>query len=116
MKIGIDYEPSHDEKAQIVRECVENFNAYLNRWPEPRASEGAVVEWQAEGCLLRDIYGREFIDCLGGVGVFALGHRPPKIIAPLQAPMGRLAAPFPWVVKPLGAGCGRAPARINPGD
>ena len=70
MKTGFDYVPSDTEKSEIVTECVENFNTYLNRWPEPRVAEGAVVEWQGEGCLLRDIYGREFIDCLGGFGIF----------------------------------------------
>ncbi|PYS68610.1 MAG: putrescine aminotransferase, partial [Acidobacteria bacterium] len=91
MRIGINDEPSRAEKADIVRECVENFNDYLNRWPEPRVVDGAVVEWQGEGCLLRDIYGREFIDCLGGFGIFALGHRHPKVISAVKAQMDRLA-------------------------
>src|SRR5205085_12508360 len=90
MKIGIDYEPNETEKAQIVRECVEDFNAYLNRWPEPRGVEGEVVEWQGDGCLLRDIHGREFIDCLGGIGIFALGHRHAKVIESVKAQVARL--------------------------
>jgi len=95
MKIGIDYEPANDEKAEIAAECVENFNAYLNRWPEPRVAEGAVIEWQGEGCLLRDINGREFIDCLGGFGIFALGHRHPKVIRAVKAQMDRLTLRSP---------------------
>src|SRR5690349_13440538 len=116
MKIAIDYEPSDDEKTQIVRECVENFNAYLNRWPDPRAVEGAVVEWQAEGCLLRDIYGREFIDCLGGFGIFALGHRHPKVIAAVKAQMDRLALHSQWMLNPRSADAARRLAEITPGD
>jgi len=116
MKIGIDYEPSNDEKAQIVRECVENFNAYLNRWPEPRVSEGAVVEWQGEGCLLRDIFGREFIDCLGGFGIFALGHRHPKVIAAVKAQMDRLALHSQWMMNPVAADAARRLAEITPGN
>jgi putrescine aminotransferase len=116
MKIGIDYEPSNDEKEHIVRECVENFNAYLNRWPEPRVVEGAVVEWQGEGCLLRDIHGREFIDCLGGFGIFALGHRHPKVIAAVKAQMDRLALHSQWMMNPVAADAARRLAEITPGE
>ena len=115
MKIGIDYEPASEEKAQIVSECVDNFNAYLNRWPDPRVAEGAVVEWQAEGCLLRDIYGREFIDCLGGFGIFALGHRHPKVIAAVKAQMDRLALHSQWMMNPVAADAARRLADITPG-
>ena len=116
MKIGIDYEPNETEKAQIVRECVEDFNAYLNRWPEPRVVEGAVVEWQGDGCLLRDIHGREFIDCLGGFGIFALGHRHPKVIATVKAQMDRLALHSQWMMNPVAADAARRLAEITPGD
>jgi putrescine aminotransferase len=116
MKLGIDYEPSDDEKAQIVREGVENFNAYLNRWPEPRVVDGAVVEWQGEGCLLRDIYGREFIDCLGGFGIFALGHRHPKVIGAVKAQMDRLALHSQWMMNPVAADAARRLAEITPGN
>ena len=115
MKIGIDYEPNDTEKAQIVRECVEDFNAYLNRWPEPRVVEGAVVEWQGDGCLLRDIHGREFIDCLGGFGIFALGHRHPKVIAAVKAQMDRLALHSQWMMNPVAADAARRLAEITPG-
>ena len=116
MKIGIDYEPSEADKADIVSECVENFNAYLNRWPEPRAVEGAVVEWQGEGCLLRDIYGREFIDCLGGFGIFALGHRHPRVIAAVKAQIDRLALHSQWMMNPVAADAARRLAEITPGN
>src|SRR5262249_62001929 len=107
MKIGIDYEPANDEKAEIAAECVENFNSYLNRWPEPRVAEGAVVEWQGEGCLLRGIHGREFIDCLGGFGIFALGHRHPKVISAVKAQMDRPPPPLRWMMKTGAASAAR---------
>src|SRR2546428_11318128 len=116
MKLGIEYEPNDTEKAQIVRECVENFNAYLNRWPEPRVVEGAVVEWQGDGCLLRDIHGREFIDCLGGFGIFALGHRHPKVIAAVKAQMDRLALHLQWMLNPRSADSAPRPSGNTPRD
>src|SRR5215831_17036057 len=107
---------SPEEQGQIVRTTVEDFNLYMNRWPEPRPVEGAVVEWQAEGCLLRDIYGREFIDCLGGFGVFALGHRHPKVIAAVKAQMDRLALHSQWMLNPRSVDAARRLSEITPGD
>jgi putrescine aminotransferase len=116
MKLAIDYEPSDAEKAEIASECVDNFNAYLNRWPEPRPTDDAVVEWQGEGCLLRDIQGREFIDCLGGFGIFALGHRHPKVISAVKAQMDRLALHSQWMMNPVAADAARRLAEITPGN
>src|SRR5438105_1557149 len=116
MKIGIDSPLAPEEKARIVAECVENFNLYLNRWPEPRTTEGAVVEWEGEGCFVRDINGREFIDCLGGFGIFALGHRHPKVISAVKAQLDRLALHSQWLLNPVAADAARRLAEITPGD
>jgi putrescine aminotransferase len=116
MKIGIDHALDKDDQATIVRECVENFNAYLNRWPEPRSPQSSIVEWQAEGCLIRDVHGREFIDCLGGFGIFALGHRHPKIVNAVKAQMDRLALHSQWMMNPIAADAARRLAEITPGN
>ena len=50
---------------------------------------GFGVEVWAEGCILRDHEGREFIDCLGGYGTFTFGHLGP---APLRGLL-RIARP-----------------------
>src|SRR5215510_15519385 len=107
---------SPEEQAQIVRTTVEDFNLYMNRWPEPWPVEGAAVEWLGDGCLLRDVTGREFIDCLGGFGIFALGHRHPKVIAAVKAQMDRLALHSQWMLNPRSADAARRLAAITPGD
>jgi putrescine aminotransferase len=38
------------------------------------------VEWKAEGAVVWDINGKEYIDCAGGYGVFNLGHCHPKVV------------------------------------
>lgn len=38
------------------------------------------VEMRSEGCYIYDEAGRQYIDCLGGYGALAFGHRPPRII------------------------------------
>src|SRR3989440_9606452 len=116
MKLGTNAPLSPEEKAELIRECVENFNLYQNRWPEERAVEGAVVEWEGEGCFVRDINGREFIDCLGGFGIFALGHRHPKIINAIKQQMDRMALHSQWMLNPRSADAARRLAEITPGD
>src|SRR6267143_3493492 len=109
-------ELSPEQQARTIEETVRNFNEYLNRWPEPKPVDGAVVEWFGEGCLLRDVSGREFIDCLGGFGIFALGHRHPKVIAAVKAQMGRLALHSQWMLNPRSADAARRLAEITPGN
>ncbi|MER3460611.1 MAG: putrescine aminotransferase, partial [candidate division GAL15 bacterium] len=38
------------------------------------------VEWEAEGVVVRDVYGREYLDFSGGPAVFVLGHRHPRVV------------------------------------
>ena len=115
MKIGASKQPSPDERERIVRECVESFNAYLNRSAEPKSVDGAVLEWEGEGCFVRDVYGREFLDCLGGYGIFALGHRHPKVVSAVAAQLGRLALHSQHLLNPVAAEAARRLAEITPG-
>src|SRR5882672_2021386 len=48
------------------------------------------VEECAEGCILRTASGAEYIDCLGSYGVFALGHRHPKVVKAVHEQLNRL--------------------------
>jgi len=103
------------QQDQLVAETVNDFNQYLNRWPEAKSVD-SVVEWSGEGCLIRDVRGREFIDCLGGFGIFALGHRHPKVIAAIRAQLDRLALHSQWMLNPRSADAARRLAEITPGD
>jgi len=103
------------QQDQLVTETVNDFNQYLNRWPEAKSVD-SVVEWSGEGCLIRDVRGREFIDCLGGFGIFALGHRHPKVIAAIRAQLDRLALHSQWMLNPRSADAARRLAEITPGD
>ncbi len=104
------------QQKELVSETVASFNDFLNRWPEPKPVDGAVVEWTGKGCLMRDVSGREFIDCLGGFGIFALGHRHPRIIAAVKAQMDRLALHSQWMLNPRSADAARRLAEITPGN
>lgn len=41
---------------------------------------GFGVEARAEGCYVWDHEGNKYLDCLGGYGVFSLGHRHPVVV------------------------------------
>jgi putrescine aminotransferase len=104
-----------EQQEELIADTVKNYNQYLNRWPEAKPAD-SIVEWNGEGCLIRDVRGREFIDCLGGFGIFALGHRHPKVIAAVKAQMDRLALHSQWMLNPRSADAARRLAEITPGD
>ena len=65
-----------------VEETIEKYEKYLNPAVARlfRFMGLASVETKAEGWIITDSGGREFIDCLGGYGMFCLGHRHPKVV------------------------------------
>ncbi|GBC92246.1 Putrescine aminotransferase [bacterium HR15] len=54
---------------------------------------GLGVEWYAEGCYIWDAQGRKFLDCLGGYGMFALGHRHPKVLEAVKRQLDLMPMP-----------------------
>ena len=71
----------------ITRETVGAFRNHINpgfleyRKATNADGAGAVVEWSDAGPnSYRDVSGREYIDCLGGFGIFNVGHRHPKVV------------------------------------
>lgn len=74
------------------------------------------VEWEAEGAVVRDRHGREYIDGMTFGGVFGLGHRHPRVVAAVKEQLDRM--PLGTRVafsKPL-AQLSRLLAEITPGD
>ncbi len=76
-----------DDAAWITHETVEGFREHVNpgfleyRKAGNGTGAGAVVEWSDAGPnSYRDVNGREYIDCLGGFGIFNVGHRHPKVV------------------------------------
>jgi putrescine aminotransferase len=48
------------------------------------------VEVSASGCIVRTISGGEYLDCLGGYGVFTLGHAHPDVVQAVRDQLGRM--------------------------
>jgi putrescine aminotransferase len=73
------------------------------------------LEWAANGAIISDIYGQEYIDC-GSYGVMFHGHSHPQVVAAVREQLDRMAMhgrtlPHKWV-----AALGKCLAEITPGD
>ncbi|HLJ57680.1 MAG TPA: aminotransferase class III-fold pyridoxal phosphate-dependent enzyme [Chthonomonadaceae bacterium] len=48
------------------------------------------VETSAQGCIVTTLSGAEYLDFVGGFGVFSLGHRHPRVVAAVHAQLDRM--------------------------
>ena len=108
------------QKVAIIKESIANFNENVNPgWLEYRKSvstDSAFVEWEDEGEVFKDVYGTEFIDCLGGFGIYACGHGNPEIKKTVRAQLDRYCLHSQELVDPLRGYLARLLALITPGD
>jgi len=113
-------ELTKDEKDTIVKESIANFNENVNPgWLEYRKSvstDATFVEWTDSVDHFEDLYGTEFIDCLGGFGIYTCGHRNPEILKTVKAQLDRYALHSQELVDPLRGYLARLVAMITPGD
>lgn len=118
MKLPIDHPLSRQEQDAIAAEGIDNWNAYVRRFPKEkdRDRDRNLVEWSGEGSLIRNIYGEEYVDCLGGYGIFSLGHRHPEVIAAVKSQMDRMPLHSQYLVNPITAEAGKRLAEVAPGD
>lgn len=74
-------------QTEVVRKYTEYVNPYLAKLMN---FAGFGVEMEASGCLIRDQDGTEYLDFLGGYGVFSLGHRHPAVIAAVKEQLDKM--------------------------
>lgn len=75
----------------------------------------AVVEWSDAGPnSYRDVNGKEYIDCLGGFGIFNVGHRNPKVMAAVVNQMRRQPLHSQDLLDPLRAMLAKTLAMLAP--
>ncbi len=113
-------ELAEDEKDRIITDSIDNFNNHVNPgWLEYRKSvstDAAFVEWADSQETFKDTKGNEFIDCLGGFGVYTAGHRNPEIVKAVQAQLNRYALHSQELVDPLRGYLAKLVAMSTPGD
>lgn len=75
----------------LYDDVVDKYTRFVNPYLAKLLSfAGFGVEMYGEGCYIFDHEGRKFLDCLGGYGSFALGHRHPKVVAAAKDQLDRL--------------------------
>jgi len=113
-------ELTKEEKDWVVRESVEGFRDNVNpgflEYRKSVSTDYTAVEWKDSGVHFTDIYGKDFIDCLGGYGIYNVGHRHPKVMAAVMNQLKRQALHSQELLDPLRAMLAKLVAMITPGD
>ena len=101
-----------------VEETISKYEKYINPAQAKlfRFMGLASVEGHAEGWIITDSEGKQFIDCLGGYGMFALGHRNPEVIAAVEAELHKMPMSGKVLFNRPMADLAEKLAEITPGD
>jgi putrescine aminotransferase len=90
-------EMSTEEQQAFIAETVESYEKYYNRGfityrkSVTEAGQFAALEWAGQGSTLFDLLGREYIDCLGGYGIFSAGINHPTVVKAVTDQLQRMA-------------------------
>jgi putrescine aminotransferase len=108
------------EKDWVTSETVNYFRDYVNpgflEYRKSWSNDYAIIEWKDSGSTLQDLEGNEYIDCLGGYGVYNCGHRHPKVVEAVVNQLKRQALPSLELMDPLRGMLAKILADITPGD
>jgi len=74
--------------AEVMQQYHDHVNAGLAALFKFMGFEA--VEWRAQGSLIYDTEGRDYLDLLAGFGTLALGHRPPAVVAAVKDQLDRM--------------------------
>jgi putrescine aminotransferase len=108
------------EKDWVVSESVTGFSENVNpgflKYRKSVSSDYTAVEWTDSGASFKDVYGKSFIDCLGGYGIYNVGHRHPKVVEAVLNQLKRQALHSQELLDPLRAMLAKLLAMITPGN
>ncbi len=117
-----DADLTNADRQWVAESTYVNFADHINKgFLEYRKSvtetdDFALTDWQGEGSILRDVMGREYIDMLGGFGLYSPGIRHPKIVAAAKAQLDRSPQYSQEMLDPLRAHLAKVIAKLTPGD
>lgn len=82
---------SREREAHVLR-VLKKYERHLNpSWARLFQMAGLeTLAEEAEGAVIRDTYGREFLDFAASVAVFILGHRHPRVMAAVRRELERM--------------------------
>lgn len=107
----------------VTEETVNGFRDHVNpgfleyRKATSVSHAAAVVEWSDAGLnAYRDVTGKEYIDCLGGFGIYNVGHRHPKVVKAVTDQLKRQALHSQDLLDPLRAMLAKTLSMLTPGN
>ncbi|MCC6484304.1 MAG: aspartate aminotransferase family protein [Armatimonadetes bacterium] len=95
----------------------ERYRDYINPGAAALLKFGGLEypDWQGDGCIVTDVAGNEFIDCVAGYGVFSLGHRHPEVIGAVKRQLDLITLKTHYFLSIELGKLGEELARISPG-
>lgn len=109
-----------EEKQRVIKESVQFWGDHVNagflQYRKSVSTDYTAVEWEDEGACFRDINGKEFIDMLGGFGIYVTGHRHPKVLKAVIDQLSRQGIHSQELIDPFRTYLARLVSLITPGD
>ena len=109
-----------EERQRVIKESVQYWIDHVNegflQYRKSVSTDYTAVEWSDEGACFKDINGKEFIDMLGGFGIYVTGHRHPKVLKAVRDQLDRQGIHSQELIDPLRTYLARLVAMITPGD
>lgn len=106
-------DPNH-----VVEDTLQKYASFVNPGLVRlyRFANVLTVEWEAEGAVIRDVHGKEYLDCSGGPAVFNVGHRHPRVVAAVREQLERMPMSVRALPRKPEADLAALLAEITPGD
>jgi putrescine aminotransferase len=109
--------PDPAERKRLVEDTYQKYTDFVN----PGLAKifrlaGETVEWEAEGAIVRDIDGKEYLDFSGGPAVFILGHRHPRVVQAVLQQIQRMPMSVRAMARRPEAELAALLAEVTPGD
>jgi putrescine aminotransferase len=110
------------KRRKVVTDTLDNFRLYYNRgYLEYRKSvtqggQFAAIEWSGRGSHFQDVTGRDFVDCLGGYGIYSAGIKHPKIVRAVKSQLERMPLSSQELLDPLRGALAELLGELAPGD
>ena len=108
------------EQDRVIKESVRYWNDHVNagflQYRKSVSTDYTAVEWSDDGAVFRDIKGKEFLDILGGFGIYVTGHRHPKVLKAVRDQLDRQGIHSQELIDPLRTYLAHLVALITPGD
>jgi len=103
---------------RLAQEVLDKYTRFINPGLARlyRFANVMTAEWDAEGAIVRDIHGKEYLDCSGGPAVFSLGHRHPWVVAAVKEQLDRMPMSVRAMPRVFEAELAELLAQITPGD